>query len=36
MKAIKPLDKMVSDNTSFLENKFNLKVSVMNKKLPSI
>ena len=34
--AIKPVEKIVSDNTSFLESKFNLEFNEINKKLPNI
>ena len=33
MKAIKPVEKIVSDNTSFLKNSFNPEVNGINKKL---
>ena len=33
-KAIKPVDKILSDNASFLKNRFNLKVNEINKTFP--
>ena len=36
MKAIKPVDKTLSDNTTLLKNKFNFEVNEINKKLTSI
>ena len=33
MKVIKPVEKIVSDNTSFLKNRFNPEVNGINKKL---
>ena len=34
--AIKPVDKFASENTSFLENKFNYEVIDINEKLPNM
>ena len=31
MKAIKQIDKILSDNTLFLKNKFNLEITEINK-----
>ena len=36
MNATKPSDKVVSNNISFLKNKFNLDVNKINKKLQYI
>ena len=36
MKTIGPVEKIVSDDTSFLKNKFSLKVDEINKKIPNI
>lgn len=33
-KAIKPADKILSDNASFLKSRFNLKVNEINKTFP--
>ena len=33
-KAIKPVDKILSDNASFLKSRFNLKVNEINKTFP--
>ena len=36
MKAIKPVDQILSDNTSFLKNKYKIEVSEINKKLSNV
>ena len=36
MKAIKPVDKTLSDNATLLKNKFNFEVNEINEKLTSI
>ena len=36
IKAIKPVDKIVSENTSFLKNEFNLEITDINKKISNI
>ena len=35
VKAVKPVVKTVSDNTSLLKNKFNFEVNEINKKIPN-